>query len=421
MRTNRITAIIVVGILLIVSLSIGFMYLGDNKPPINNVKAYAIDACSTEDSVSELSDEMNTFAFKLYQQLAKESEGNVFFSPYSIFVALAMTYEGAKNETADEMQQLLSFPQQDDITLCSFGKIYNLLNHDNDYILHTANALWIKEEYPFLASYLQYIEDYYMGKTTEVDFSNSQQAADLINQWIMQQTNNKIKDLIQSTDINPLTALILTNAIYFKGNWKYAFDSDLTTNRSFWISSNKSIQVPMMNQGDTYLTFNYTETEDMQIIEMPYKGDELSMIVYLPKDHNVSNVEDNLTSSHFKTWNALLSPQTVNIVFPKFTLNPEYSLKEPLMNLGMVNPFTNDADFSGMTGKHDLFIEKVKHKAFISVDEQGTEAAAATSVHMTLKAVQSTLFKADHPFVYCIVHEETNTILFMGRVSNPEN
>ncbi len=421
MRTNRITAIIVVGILLIVSLSIGFMYLGDNKPPINNVKAYAIDACSTEDSVSELSDEMNTFAFKLYQQLAKESEGNVFFSPYSIFVALAMTYEGAKNETADEMQQLLSFPQQDDITLCSFGKIYNLLNHDNDYILHTANALWIKEEYPFLASYLQYIEDYYMGKTTEVDFSNSQQAADLINQWIMQQTNNKIKDLIQSTDINPLTALILTNAIYFKGNWKYAFDSDLTTNRSFWISSNKSIQVPMMNQGDTDLTFNYTETEDMQIIKMPYKGDELSMIVYLPKDHNVSNVEDNLTSSHFKTWNALLSPQTVNIVFPKFTLNPEYSLKEPLMNLGMVNPFTNDADFSGMTGKHDLFIEKVKHKAFISIDEQGTEAAAATSVHMTLKAVQSTLFKADHPFVYCIVHEETNTILFMGRVSNPES
>lgn len=421
MRTNRITAIIVVGILLIVSLSIGFMYLGDNKPPINNVKAYAIDACSTEDSVSELSDEMNTFAFKLYQQLAKESEGNVFFSPYSIFVALAMTYEGAKNETADEMQQLLSFPQQDDITLCSFGKIYNLLNHENDYILHTANALWIKEEYPFLASYLQYIEDYYMGKTTEVDFTNSQQAADLINQWIMQQTNNKIKDLIQSTDINPLTALILTNAIYFKGNWKYAFDSDLTTNRSFWISSNKSIQVPMMNQGDTDLTFNYTETEDMQIIKMPYKGDELSMIVYLPKDHNVSNVEDNLTSSHFKTWNALLSPQTVNIVFPKFTLNPEYSLKEPLMNLGMVNPFTNDADFSGMTGKHDLFIEKVKHKAFISVDEQGTEAAAATSVHMTLKAVQSTLFKADHPFVYCIVHEETNTILFMGRVSNPES
>jgi serpin B len=421
MRTNRITAIIVVGILLIVSLSIGFMYLGDNKPPINNVKAYAIDACSTEDSVSELSDEMNTFAFKLYQQLAKESEGNVFFSPYSIFVALAMTYEGAKNETADEMQQLLSFPQQDDITLCSFGKIYNLLNHDNDYILHTANALWIKEEHPFLSSYLQYIEDYYMGKTTEVDFSNSQQAADLINQWIMQQTNNKIKDLIQSTDINPLTALILTNAIYFKGNWKYAFDSDLTTNRSFWISSNKSIQVPMMNQGDTDLTFNYTETEDMQIIKMPYKGDELSMIVYLPKDHNVSNVEDNLTSSHFKTWNALLSPQTVNIVFPKFTLNPEYSLKEPLMNLGMVNPFTNDADFSGMTGKHDLFIEKVKHKAFISIDEQGTEAAAATSVHMTLKAVQSTLFKADHPFVYCIVHEETNTILFMGRVSNPES
>jgi len=421
MRTNRIIAIIVVGILLIVSLSIGFMYLGDNKPHINNVKAYAIDACSTEDSVSELSDEMNTFAFKLYQQLAKESEGNVFFSPYSIFVALAMTYEGAKNETADEMQQLLSFPQQDDITLCSFGKIYNLLNHDNDYILHTANALWIKEEYPFLSSYLQYIEDYYIGKTTEVDFSNSQQAAALINQWVMQQTNNKIKDLIQSTDINPLTALILTNAIYFKGEWKYAFDSDLTTNRSFWISSNKSIQVPMMNQGDTDLTFNYTETEDMQIIKMPYKGDELSMIVYLPKDQNVSIVENNLTSSHFETWNALLSPQTVNIVFPKFTLNPEYSLKEPLMNLGMVNPFTNDADFSGMTGKNDLYIEKVKHKAFISVDEQGTEAAAATSVHMTLKAVQSTLFKADHPFVYCIVHEETNTILFMGRVSNPEN
>ena len=421
MRTNRIIAIVVVGILLTVSLSIGFMYFGDKEPPIKNVKGVAIDACATDESVSNLSDAMNEFAFSLYHQLANDTDGNVFFSPYSIFVALAMTYEGAKNETADEMNQLLSFPQHDDVTLCSFGKIYNLLNHDTEYILHTANALWIKKDYPFLESYLQYIKDYYMGKSTEVDFSNPEQAADLINQWIMDQTNNKIKDLIQSSDINPLTALILTNAIYFKGDWKYAFNSELTVNLPFWLSSNQSIQVPMMNQGDTELTFNYTETEDMQIVKMPYKGDELSMIVYLPKEQNISNVEDNLTTSHFETWNSLLTPQTVNIVFPKFTLEPEYSLKEPLMHLGMVNPFTNDADFSGMTGNDDLYIEKIKHKAFINVDEQGTEAAAATSVHMTLKAVQSTIFKADHPFVYCIVHEETNTILFMGRLSNPSS
>ncbi len=380
----------------------------------------AIDTYATQESVSSLSDYMNIFTFNMYNQLSIENNENIFFSPYSIFVALAMTYEGAEGETAEEMQSILQFPQNDEVSLCSFGRIYNLLNIDKEYTLNTANALWTQKDYNFLDDYLNFINNYYMGKATNVDFKNSEQSANIINEWVEKNTKGLIKDLLSASDIDPLTKLILTNAIYFKGIWKYQFDPEDTIDAEFEISTDETINTPMMSISNNEIEFNYYETNDIQILEMPYKGDELSMIFILPKDNNISNLENELNYENFIDWSNMLSETNVQVSIPRFSLEDEYNLKEHLKNMGMNAAFSGDADFSGMTGDKDLFVGKIKHKAFIEVNEQGSEAAGATSVHMVLKSAPATMFNADHPFIYLIQHKETNTILFMGKLVNPQ-
>lgn len=387
----------------------------------DSVQARAVDTYATKDSVETLSDSINDFSFDMYEQLGKGVDDNVFFSPYSIFVALAMTYEGAEGDTADEMRSVLGFEQNDEVSLCSFGRIYNLLNIDAEYTLNTANALWTQKDFSFLESYLNFINNYYMGRATDVDYSNAEEAASIINSWVEENTNGKIEDLILPSDINPLTRLILTNAIYFKGDWLYQFDADLTSNMNFKTSPGNNVSVPMMQFSDSDFELNFTETDDLKILELPYKGDKLSMIILLPNDNDISVVEDNLNYTNYKNWIGSLYKTEVNVVLPKFKHETEYSLKEKLIQMGMVIPFTESADFSGMTGVPDLFIDKVKHKAFIEVNEEGTEAAAATSVHMKLTAViEGKEFHADHPFIYLIQHKETDTILFIGKITNPQ-
>lgn len=420
MKKNKFTRILIISAIIISILLSSIIYIVFFSSSTVTAQPRAVDTYATNESVENLSYLINDFSFKLYNQIALENTDNIFFSPYSIFVALAMTYEGARNETADEMHNALGFPQNDTVTLCSFGRIYNLLNINKEYTLNTANALWIKKEYPFLEEYLTFIENYYMGKTTEVDFSNPEKAADLINRWIEKNTGGKIKNLITKEDIHEYLAMILTNAIYFKGDWLNKFDKDLTTNRDFELSNGEITSVPMMALYKSDLKFNYTETNDLQMLELPYKGDKLSMLVLLPKENNISIVEKMLNRENLSKWIKSMNKTNVEVILPKFKLETEYSLKNYLANMGMINPFTVNADFSGITGKKDLFIEKVKHKAFIEVNEEGTEAAAATSVHMALTAIpEYTVFNADHPFIFLIMHKETGNILFMGRLSKP--
>ncbi|MGC9554094.1 MAG: serpin family protein [Thermoplasmatota archaeon] len=381
----------------------------------------AIDTHATEDSVADLVESLNAFSLDMYAKLCSGNHSNVFFSPYSIFVALAMTYEGARGETAQEMHTVLRFRQNNHTTLCSFGKIYNLLNVDTEYTLHTANALWTQEKYPFLEEYLHFIENYYMGDATDVNFTYAEQAAQMISQWVEENTGGKIKDFITGDDIHPLTRLILTNAIYFKGNWRYQFPPENTENKAFEVSPDTTVDVPTMSMSHSGVKLQYAETDDMQILKLPYISDQLTMTIFLPRENNVSKIEHMMTPDNLTQWQESLIETQVDMSLPKFSLETEYRLKQVLMDMGMAIPFTLDADFSGMNGNQDLYIDKVIHKAFIEVNEKGTEAAGATSVHMSLTSVpDNVVFNANHPFLFIIQHQETDTILFMGKICNPQ-
>ena len=406
--------------IIVIVIIIGVFYSGLFTQS-NNVQAKAIDTFATSESVTSLSDSMNDFSLNLYQHIISETNGNVFFSPYSIFVALAMTYEGAHGDTAEQMNNVLGFEQNNEVSLCSFGRIYNLLNIDAKYTLNTANALWTKEDYPFLEEYLNFINNYYMGKATDVDFTKPDEAAEIINKWVEENTGGKIEDMLSSGDISPGTVLILSNAIYFKGLWLTQFNVEETVDRDFKLATGETIEVPTMVSTNSEVYFNYTETKDMQLLELPYKGDAVSMIILLPKENDLIMVEQTLNKENLSIWLDSMYPANIDICLPKFTFKTEYNLKNILIDMGLDIAFSSNADFSGMNGYGGLFIEKVLHKAFVEVNEEGSEAAAATTVHVLETAMPGPIkvFDADHPFIFLIQHKETDTILFMGSVENP--
>jgi len=378
----------------------------------------ADDSGATVEGVNNVINANNQFALDLYLKL-EDVEGNIFFSPYSISVALAMTYEGAKGETAEEMQSVFHFPEDENIRRPSFAKIYNLVNKKNKkYELHTANALWAQKDYKFLDEYINAIKKYYVGKVTNVDFVNATESARLtINKWVEEQTNNKIKDLIPPGVLNALTRLVLTNAIYFKGLWVKQFDKKETREEDFRVSPEETVKVPMMSI--TREEFNYYETEKLQILELLYEGEDLSMLIILPKEDDLKSLEESLSLEKLSELRNSLSEQQVDVYIPKFKFETKYFMAKTLKEMGMSTAFSGDADFSGMDGTKDLFIANVIHQAFIDVNEEGTEAAAATGVVMELKAAMPTVFRADHPFIFMIQERETNNILFLGRVIDP--
>ncbi|MBN2111923.1 serpin family protein [Candidatus Woesearchaeota archaeon] len=381
---------------------------------------HADDSLATPETLEEVVDSNNQFALELYSYLSQK-EGNVFFSPYSISTALAMTYEGAGGETAEEMANVFHFAENSTARQSSFAAIYNLINSpDSEYKLNTANALWAQQDYPFLETYKSTIEKYYGGKTTNMDFiSNSEGSRKTINSWVEDKTNDKIKDLLPQGSINSMTRLVLTNAIYFKGKWVMEFEKKRTRDSDFWtnIETRTKIQVPMMERTDKDAKFNYAETEEVKVLEMPYKGEDISMLVILPRESL-----DNLSISveKIEQWKSMLQNQRVDVYFPKFKFEKGYPLKETLSAMGMPTAFSMDADFSGIDGAKGLFIDEVYHKAYVNVDEEGTEAAAATAVVMEMSAMlEQKIFRADHPFIFMIQERSTGSILFMGRVSNP--
>ena len=391
---------------------------GDKNPKINLESL-------PDGNFSQLSEALNRFALEFYKQIIKSGDDNIFFSPYSIFIALAMTYEGASNKTAEEMMEVLNIPQNNETLLNSIKKLYYILNQNEAFDISTANALWIRNNLDLLLNYSKIIEEYYLGHSSKIDVSNPAEVARIINEWVEEETNGKIKDLIQEGDITLYTALILTNAIYFKGDWEAQFDPENTKNRDFELSSGETISVPTMFMEGSETLFNYTETEELQILELPYVGGELSMLVLLPKERNVEEIIESMSYEQLSEWRANLSETGVNIYLPKFKLETEYDLEEPLRQMGMPSAFDR-ADFTGMcywtsTGLIDpLSIDKVIHKAFVEVNEEGTEAAAATAVIMYDNCISiSNTFNADHPFIFLIQHKETGSILFMGNVGNP--
>lgn len=361
----------------------------------------------------------NRFALDLYARY-REHEGNIFYSPYSIVSALAMAYEGAVGETAQEMETVLYLPQDAKERRDSFLEIDRRLNTDNEACqLSVANALWTRGDMPLRDDYVKVVEQYYGGKAQSLDFGDQPEVSRLtINNWVAQRTNDRIKDLLPPGSIKPLTSLVLTNAVYFKGSWLEAFSRDRTRPGDFRVSPEKTIQVPMMQKTDRY---RYAETEAWQVLELPYQGDGLAMLVLLPKGDDPAVLEKTLTVDKLEEWKKLLNYEEVEVSLPRFRFGAKYDLGEDLKSMGMPSAFTfGPADFSGMSEK-EFRIDMVVHQALVEVNEEGTEAAAATGVVMLARSAPSIpkAFQADHPFLFIIEDRGTGQVIFIGRVSDP--
>ncbi|HNQ30455.1 MAG TPA: serpin family protein [Methanolinea sp.] len=382
-------------------------------------------------SATSVVDANNRFALDLYGRIAddpKAGDGNIFFSPFSISSALAITYEGARGTTAEEIRSVFHFPENQTVMRSGFAGIISGINSKaNAYMLRTANALWAEQTYPFLAGYISAAEQHYGAKTTNLDFINKPEESRVtINTWVEDLTEDRIKDLLQPGTIDPLTRLVITNAIYFKGTWMKQFDQNKTTDADFRTGTGKTVRVRMMERTDEDAIYGYAETDILQALSMPYEsgdGKDLSMLVLLPKTDDLSMVEESLNTSTLSLLHDSLKTRRVIVYFPKFVMETKYSLPGVLSAMGMPTAFTRAADFSGMDGTKNLYIDDVIHQAFVEVNEEGTEAAAATAVVMRLSAMPleetAPLFRADHPFIFLIQENETGNILFMGKVSDP--
>lgn len=381
------------------------------------------DKGATAESINSVINANNQFALKLYAEL-KNDNINVFFSPYSISTALAMVYEGARGGTADEIRSVFNFPADDGLRRSSFAAIHNQINDPNaKYKFSIANALWAQKDYKILSTYKDTLAQYYAAEANNVDFiSATEQARQTINKWVEDKTNGKIKDLFPQGTLDNMTRLALTDAIYFKGTWVKQFQKDLTRDVDFRTSPDNTVKVSMMERSNEDARFNYAETDNLQILEMPYDGNKLSMMVLLPKNDDLTTLENGLTLENINSWRNQLEQQRVDVYMPKFTFKTNYLLRDILAGMGMPTAFTSAADFSGMDGTKNLSIQYVIHQAFVDVNEEGTEAAAATGVSMGLTAIapgQTAVFRADHPFIFTIQDSTSGNILFIGRVSNP--
>ncbi len=369
----------------------------------------------------------SAFAFNLYQQLTKGNSGNIFYSPYSISTALAMTYAGANGDTATQMAKALDFtlPQSQlhsafndlALQLASRGQGASGTN-GKSFALNIANALWCEKTFNFLPDFLNTLGQNYGAGVNLLDFVNSPEPSRVtINNWVSNETNDKINNLIPAGAITPQTRLVLTNAIYFDAAWQNPFSADKTQSGTFNLLDGSTVSVPMMNNEGSY---GYTKGSGYQAVELPYSGDQVAMDIIMPDAGNFTKFESGMTADSISGIIGNLQNGSLSLTMPKFSFDSTFSLNAALSALGMPIAFSDQADFSGMTGNKDLTIADVVHKAYVAVDEQGTEAAAATGVMMSAMAIlnQNTL-TIDHPFIFVIRDMQTGAILFVGRVMNP--
>ncbi len=368
------------------------------------------------------------FALELYAKLSSQ-KGNLFVSPFSISTALGMTSAGAKGKTLDEMNQTLHLPADQAETHAAFASLIKTLNAKGTdpakrgYELSVANALWGQKGADWLPTFLETTGKNYGAGLREVDYKQTEAARKTINQWVEQQTKDKIKDLLKEGVLQPDTQLVLTNAIYFKGSWAIEFNKKATKDEPFFVDGSKETKTPMMHIRSSY---RYYEEAGFQALELPYKGKELSMVIFLPKKKDgLGEFEKSLSANKLNDWlGKLRMEDTVVVTLPKFKMTSEFSLSKTLAEMGMKLLFSDGADLSGMNGKGGLFVSDAIHKAFVDVNEEGTEAAAATAIVVRPTAIQvnpkpTPVFKADHPFFFAIRDHRTGSVLFVGRVTDP--
>ena len=373
-------------------------------------------------NVEEVVTGNNEFTFSLYDEINNE-ETNVFFSPYSISSALAMTYNGAGKTTKAEMVDVMNFNENEEIQSKDFSELNShITSLSSEKIqMNIANSIWGQQNYGFEKRFLELNNKYYGAGVKEVDFrENYKSIRKDINKWVEEKTQKKITDLIKKNMLDPMTRMVLVNAIYFNGKWEFPFKEEDTYEDVFYVYSECKTKVNFMQR---QVSLKYYEDDLAQVVEIPYAGKALSMMVILPKDkYGMEQLEDHLDENLYNSYQKSMRTKKVKLKLPKFKLTANYELNKPLKNMGMGSAFGKNADFSGMTGKKDLYISNVVHKSFVEVNEEGTEAAAATGVVMRKTSVNldKKEFKADHPFVFFIKDNKHDTILFMGRIMNPK-
>lgn len=375
------------------------------------------------DALHRLTHSNLSFALKLFRQL-QPGAGNLFFSPHSISVALAMTYAGARRRTAEQMAAALGFGLPPEQLFPAFAglKAHLASLQGEDLRLSEANSLWSHHDYPLKADFLESLERHFGVSVTPVDYVNQAEAARLrINAWVEERTENKIIELIKPGVLDALTRLVLVNAIYFKGAWLAPFDPVRTRQQPFWLSADEQQPVPMMGRSGSY---PYAHVGGAQLLELPYLGDQLAMLVILPDEKDgLLELQARLSQTNLENWLGRMRRTEVALSLPRFKLTCGFRLDAVLKKLGMSDAFDPlKADFSGMTADPlGLFISAAIHQAFIEVNEEGSEAAAATAVVMSLRAMPQppVPFKADHPFIFMIRERESGAILFLGQVLDP--
>jgi len=386
-------------------------------------------ASTTKDAKSSIASVVkgNTgFAIDLYQRQRGEA-GNLFFSPYSISTALAMTWAGARGQTEEEMARVLHFilPQEDVHRV--FGGLTERcdeIQKRNQISLNIANSLWCQRDYHFTEAFLKLNRTHYRAEARLVDFvGNTEAARQEINAWVAKETRDKIQALLRSPVPSPLTTLVLCNAIYFKGKWATQFDPKATGPAPFFVSAGRDVQVPTMSQK---LKLRSRDAGDFRLFALPYTGGDLSLVILLPKAvDGLTALERQLRADRLQKWLVALdgAPESKAVVYlPRFKLNCRLELAKELAAMGMPSAFVlHSADFSGMTGTRDLYISDVVHQAFVEVNEEGTEAAAASAVVMdkSESETRTSEFRVDHPFIFLVRENQTGSILFLGRVVDP--
>lgn len=385
--------------------------------------AVALVSCTRAAETESVVEGNTAFGIDLYAALSGTS-GNLFFSPYSISTCLAMTYAGARGDTERQISQVLHFGTNQNHFHASFGELQRRLDEGNKrkgIQLDIANALWAQQGEAFLSPFLQIARNNYQADVKRADFNNADLVAGEINSWVAKKTADKIQQVLPPDSVDPLTRLVLVDAVYFKGAWAAVFDKASTSIQSFHRATDSEVDVPFMTQSSFVY---YTETNDFQALELPYKGNQLSMLIVLSRQiGGLRQLEKQLSPTFVDDLLAQLKRQSVDILLPKFKMKYSVSLNDTLANMGMPDAFGSRADFSGLDGTKSLYVSRLFHKAWLDVTEEGTEAAAATSEAFSLRGGERTkpVFCANHPFVFMIRDNRSGSLLFMGRLADPKS
>lgn len=378
--------------------------------------------------VAELVQNNTTFATDFYHQLTADSEQNIIFSPYSVSLAFSMVYAGARGTTAAHMATVLHYLPQE-VHHPAFNALDQQLSADRQpapnpaatgtpFQLTIANAAWAQRDFPFKERYLNTLAQYYGAGVQEADFvQQRQQATKTMNTWVADQTQNRITDILSPETLSPQTRLVLINAVYFKASWAKGFGGAETQPGPFTLSDGRTVQVPLMHR--TGLRTEYAASNEYQAIVLPYVGETVDMLIVLPHAGHFTDVEQQVNGSFFQNIRNQTETHDVTVCMPRFAFETNIALPDIFKRMGLAAPFDPAADFSAMTDAGDVYVSDARHRSTITVDEEGTEAVAATSASMAVSEAKQATMTIDRPFIFAIQDRVTGTVLFLGRVMNP--